>query len=79
MQALAEQVDLYTEAVTAKDHVVVELTNQVTSRFSVLGVGLLTMMDLYGYWATPGESDKITYNVHAVFAESAPLIHTFFH
>jgi hypothetical protein len=28
VQALAEQVDLYTEAVTAKDHVVVELTNQ---------------------------------------------------
>ena len=30
VQALGEQVDLYTEAVAAKDHVVVELTNQVS-------------------------------------------------
>lgn len=29
VQALGEQVHLYTEAVIAKDHVVVELTNKV--------------------------------------------------
>ena len=32
---LAEQVDLYTEAVRAKDHVVMELTNKVTSLCSI--------------------------------------------
>lgn len=32
---LAEQVDLYTEAVRAKDHVVMELTNKVTSLWSI--------------------------------------------
>ena len=29
VEALGEQVDLFTEAVAAKDHVVVELTNKV--------------------------------------------------
>ncbi len=30
VEALGEQVDLFKEAVVAKDHVVVELTNKVT-------------------------------------------------
>ena len=45
VQALGEQVELFSEAVAAKDHVVVELTNQVirvaVATGAELGVGLL--------------------------------------
>ena len=33
VQVLAEQIDLFTEAVTAKDHVVVDLTNKVINTY----------------------------------------------
>ena len=36
VRSLGEQVELYTEAVAAKDHVVVELTNKVARSFGTI-------------------------------------------
>ena len=62
MQALGEQVELFSEAVAAKDHVVVELTNQVirvaVATGAELGVGLLYS------WACQDAATLLCVHVH---------------